>query len=56
MEMAVVGVFVVFVLAFCGCHGQDYPFRNTSLSFEDRVKVVSSEHCLNVNGAQLLHA
>lgn len=21
------------------CHGQEYPFRNTSLTFEDRVKV-----------------
>ena len=38
-KMAVVSVFVVFVLAVCRCHGQNYPFRNTSLSFEERVKV-----------------
>ena len=26
-------------LVFCKCDGQSYPFMNTSLSFEDRVKV-----------------
>ena len=33
---------VTLVLTFMtlySCHGQEYPFRNTSLSFEDRVKV-----------------
>ena len=36
--MAVLGVFILLGAVLCGCHG-DYPFRNTSLSFEDRVKV-----------------
>jgi hypothetical protein len=38
--MAVVDVLVVLALLLCGRSlGQDYPFRNVSLSFEDRVKV-----------------
>ena len=32
-------VLIIVVLAFWKCHGQTYPFMNTSLSFEDRVKV-----------------
>ena len=32
-------VFIIVVLAVWKCHGQTYPFMNTSLSFEDRVKV-----------------
>ena len=33
---------VAFVIIACYisyCHGQSYPFRNTSLSFEERVKI-----------------
>ena len=32
---------VLILLAFYKCQGQPYPFMNTSLSFEDRVKVIS---------------
>ena len=32
-------VFIIFILAFWKCHGQTYPFMNTSLTFEGRVKV-----------------
>ena len=47
-KMAVVdsvsALLVAFMLAcyISNCHGQSYPFRNTSLSFEERVKVYSS--------------
>ena len=37
--MAIAILFALYVLASNACHGQDYPFRNTTLSFEDRVKV-----------------
>ena len=37
--MIAVPTFIVFAVAFCGCQGQSYPFMNTSLSFEERVKV-----------------
>ena len=48
-KMAVIGdniivsTLVAFSLAchISYCHGQGYPFRNTSLSFEERVKVYS---------------
>ena len=30
---------MVFMLVYYPSRGQDYPFRNTSLSFDDRVKV-----------------
>ena len=42
MAMAIIdliSVLVAFALAYSSCHGQSYPFRNTSLSFEERVKV-----------------
>ena len=32
-------VLVVIVLAVAKCQAQTYPFMNTSLSFEERVKV-----------------
>ena len=41
-KMAVVTGLVCVLLALAlvqCCHGQKYPFLNTSLSFEDRVKV-----------------
>ena len=31
---------VALVLAFGTCCGQDFPFRNTTLPFEERVKVL----------------
>ena len=34
-----ISVLVAFASAYSSCHGQSYPFRNTSLSFEERVKV-----------------
>ena len=37
--MATADVLIVLALLLCKCLGQDYPFRNVSLSFEDRVKV-----------------
>ena len=37
--MSPADLLIVLSLLLCRCHGQDYPFRNTSLSFEDRVKV-----------------
>ena len=42
-------VLVVSALLFSGSHGQDYPFKNTSLSFEDRVKV-----CVIIHGVHML--
>jgi hypothetical protein len=46
--MAVFDVLIVVVLIFSRCYGQNYPFKNTSLSFEDRVKV-SAAAATNVN-------
>ena len=41
-------VFIIAILAFLNqCHGQTYPFMNTSLSFEDRVKVGGWCMCVN---------
>lgn len=37
--MMAVTTFIVFAVVFSGCQGQSYPFMNTSLSFEERVKV-----------------
>ena len=48
--MAVAILIALYILAFDdACHGQDYPFRNTSLSFEDRVKVSESSVLLRTN-------
>ena len=49
--MAVVEVLVVSALLFSGSHGQDYPFKNTSLSLEDIVKVAI---CCNMHGIHML--
>ena len=37
--MVAVGLLVVFTLVVTKCQMQPYPFMNTSLSFEERVKV-----------------
>ena len=40
MTLAVLLALYIHILALDDvCHGQEYPFRNTSLTFEDRVKV-----------------
>ena len=40
VEMVAVSVLGLLLLAIYKCQGQPYPFMNTSLSFEDRVKVI----------------
>ena len=38
-SMAALSLLVALALVFGRCHGQPYPFMNTSISFKDRVKV-----------------
>ena len=40
VKMVAVSVLSLLLLAIYKCQGQPYPFMNTSLSFEDRVKVI----------------
>jgi uncharacterized protein involved in cysteine biosynthesis len=43
-------VVVVLALLLCGRYlGQDYPFRNVSLSFEDRVKVYKKNNTMIID-------
>src|SRR5688572_964902 len=51
-------VIVVFILGFFNSNGQDtnYPFRNTSLSFEERVNDLVSRLTLEEKVAQMLNA
>ena len=42
VEMVAVSVLGLLLLAIYKCQGQPYPFMNTSLSFEDRVKVIEN--------------
>ena len=42
VEMVAVSVLGLLLLVIYKCQGQPYPFMNTSLSFEDRVKVIEN--------------
>ena len=54
--MAIAILIALYILAFDDtCHGQDYPFRNTSLSFEDRVKVSKSSVLLRTKYITRVH-
>ena len=60
VEMVAVSVLGLLLLAIYKCQGQPYPFMNTSLSFEDRVKVIeysfgSDKICVLVMLVQWVH-